>query len=490
MPLQLRHNQLQHPRYAEEFPKWLLVRDILNGKLALDKRGEERLPRPVGRLDEEYAAYQSRAVLYNATARTLDGYTGAIFRKKPTIEGVPDNMGYLLEDTDGEGNDIAQFAKTGVRDIIATGRHGLLVDYPRADNIRTLADEQKAGLKARIKAYSPESIVNWAVAKKGSKVVLSAVLLEETVEEVNTHWLDTEKSVRYRLLELDEDGLYSQSTLIEGEIINPETGKRETVWQEIEIIKPTLPNKKRLDYIPFILPGSIDSTPDPDLPPLFDLAILNLAHYRNSADWEEAVFMTGQPTPWISGLSDNFIQENQGKLRIGSRAAWLLPEGSATGLLESNANKNVIKQAMEMKELEMIGLGARLVQDTRHTGSESEQSVLLRRSSEQSILSCIADNYSKALTQCLKWASAWMGEDGSGITFRLNKDFFGGRLSHADLRELVAAWQSNVIPLSVVHDNMREGEIIKENTTNEQLRDMLETESPSAGDFALANVGE
>jgi hypothetical protein len=350
-------------------------------------------------------------------------------------------------------------------------------------NFPSLADEMKAGLKARIKAYTPESIVNWSVAKRGSQMVLSAVMLEEPYEELGYHKLDRNSMMRYRLLELDDDGFYIIRIMEPTERINPKTNQREDVLMQVEIIEPRLPGGKRLDFIPFMFVGSIDSTPDPDPSPLYDLAVLNLAHYRNSADWEEAVFMTGQPTPWITGLSDSFIEDYQGTLRIGSRTAWLLPEGSSVGLLESSADKNIIVKAMEMKELEMIGLGARLVQDTRNTGSESSESVMLRRSGEQSILACIADNYSKAITRCLKWCARWMGESEDEIEFKLNRDFFGARLSHADLKELIASWQAGAIPLSVVHDNMREGEIIPETVTNEELSQAIEEEMPSPGDL-------
>ena len=47
--------------------------------------------------------------------------------------------------------------------------------------------------------------------------------------------------------------------------------------------------------------GAENNSPDIDFPPLYDLAELNIGHYRNSADYEETSFIAGQPTPVVSG---------------------------------------------------------------------------------------------------------------------------------------------------------------------------------------------
>ena len=247
------------------------------------------------------------------------------------------------------------------------------------------------------------------------------------------------------------------------------------------MIKPKLPNGKRLSFIPFMFVGSMSNTPEIDKAPLYDLAVLNLAHYRNSADYEEALFMLGQPTPWITGLSDKFIEDNQGSLRIGSRAGWMLPEGCEVGLLESKAEKNLLQKGMELKEVEMLGLGAKIVQDSSSSGSESTQNVLLRRSSEASQVSSISSNVTAAITQCLVWVAMWMNEDPDDIQFELNRDFFSTRLSHQDVAALVSAWQGGAISHKILLDNFRRGEIVGELVTDEEVRNDIDEEEPALG---------
>lgn len=58
---------------------------------------------------------------------------------------------------------------------------------------------------------------------------------------------------------------------------------------------PTDYNGKQWDYIPFTFVGAIDNTPVIESAPLLELADLNLAHYIDSADFQESVYFVGQP---------------------------------------------------------------------------------------------------------------------------------------------------------------------------------------------------
>ena len=488
--IQLQKSGIEHPKYAKFKSRYKLIRDSVAGKEDIDEGGTTYLPKPNSYTDDRYTSYQTRAVFYNATARTLEGYLGAIFRKEATID-LPSNIGYLKDDTDGEGNTIVQFGKKVCRDVIAMGRHGILVDFPQANGIRTLKDERDANLQAHLISYSPESIVNWKTVKRGAKTILSSVLLEESnLVSDGVNPFDQDGGERWRMLQLDENGHYVQHVMSEMDVQNPKTLKMEKRVVVEETITPILPNGKPMTYIPFVFIGSETFTPEPDLPPLYDLAQLNVAHYRNSADWEQAVFMVGQPTPWISGLDDGFIEQYKNSLVIGSNVAWLLPDGAVAGILESKSDKNMIQKAMEVKEAEMIGPGARIVQDNTSRGSEATESVQLRRSGESSQLACISDNVSQAMVKAFGWANEWMGGKTENIVYQLNKDFFGQRLSHQDIAALVSAWQSGAIPHDILLDNLRTGEVISELETNEQVKGKIEADGPPLGMVEATPVQE
>lgn len=477
MTVMLEYSAIVHPDYDEVDEIWKLIRDVLGGKKYIDEEEETYVPNPGERDADEYAAYLKRACWYNATARTLEGYVGAIFRKDLEVE-VPQEIEYLLEDTDGEGSTITQFSKKSAKDVVGLGRYGLLVDFPVADNVKTLAEEQKLNLRPHILGFSPESIVNWREERRGARTILTQVLIRETYETVGYHVFDRHFGTRYRLLELDKDGFYVIRVLEQTTTKNEKGIEIPVYAQKEEELKPTLPGGKRLDFIPFLVVGSEDSTIKIDRPPLYDLAQLNISHYINSAELEDAAAVIGQPTTWINGVDPTFIQENYGKLKYGSRVTWLLPPESEAGMIESKSEKNLILKLLEKKEEEMIGLGARIVADTTVRGSEATESVKLRRSGEASVLASITDNISSAMKKVLEWAALWKGVENPEIKFKLNKDFFSARLSHQDISALVSAWQSGAISQSVMLDNLRNGEIISETKSNEDVINEIEEEGP------------
>ncbi len=74
-----------HPDYFENKGKWQRCRDVIDGEETVKERGEDYLPKPAGQTDDDYEAYKTRALFYNATGRTLDAMVGMVFRKAPEI---------------------------------------------------------------------------------------------------------------------------------------------------------------------------------------------------------------------------------------------------------------------------------------------------------------------------------------------------------------------------------------------------------------------
>src|SRR5512137_2637956 len=124
-----------HPEYDASLPAWLRARDVIAGEDAVKSAGEKYLPRLEAQTDEEYDAYRARASLFNATARTADGYLGLLFRRAPFIK-VPEGANALgkamrafVNDADMLGMSFASYARNVAREVIAVGRAGTLMDW-------------------------------------------------------------------------------------------------------------------------------------------------------------------------------------------------------------------------------------------------------------------------------------------------------------------------------------------------------------------------
>lgn len=443
--------------------RWALVRAICQGGGTSEL--VQYLPylnRHDGTIEnvERNRAYRERAVLYNATGRTRDGLLGLAFKRDPRgLDKLPTRLQYLAKDADGAGTSLYQQSQAALKHVLETGRHGLYVDY--SDAIRGPI----------IKAYSAESIINWRVSVIGGKSTLSLVVLAEEVEAGNGY--ETLMVEQWRELRLDESGQFVVRIFRRGEGERPE--------QVGDDMRPRSVGGP-LDFIPFIFIGAQNNDPAVDEAPLYDLAYLNRAHYRNSADYEDSVFLVGQPQPWISGLTEDWRDrlEADGKTYTGSRAAMLLPQGGAYGFAQPSPN-TMVKEAMDQKEKQMISIGARLIEATQanRTATESDND----KEASTSVLSMCCANVSEAYTQALQWCARYLdltlqGDEGQ---YSINQDFTRMTADPQVIAAIVGAWQAGAYAKSDVRAYLRRLGVLAVDRTDEDIDADLELEGPQLG---------
>lgn len=463
-----------HPEYEENFPVWKMMRDVIAGSRKIKAGKEAYLPKPAGRTDKDYDRYVQRAGFFDVTSKTVNGLTAGIFRKPPTIT-LPSVIEYLLDDADGRGTGLDQLSKFACNEVIALGRAGILVDFPSVP-VDKRADEEKAmNARAQLYVYRAENIINWNYSKVGATYQLDLLVLEEVrVEADPEDPFLFEKSIQWRALML-EGGQYVVSVWAD---VADEKGVTQLV--EVERFEPRLANDQRLDFIPFVFIGADDLTADVDKPPVLDIAEVNIGHYRNSADYEDALYMVGQPTPVITGLSAQFIDKHAGELVIGSRAAWLLPSDAAASLLELKRDLSVLSGALADKQGQMVALGARLIEG-RRTGVEAAETIRLRQTGEASVLSSISVNVSRAFQMALTWAAEWMKAGSTAeVEFEANTDFFNQKMTPEELKALVTSWQGGAISQQDLFDNLVAGEVLAHDRDFDEYLEQLETAPPPA----------
>ncbi len=428
-----------------ELPRWQLIRDCVDGQQALKAKGILYLPMPnptdkSAENKARYAQYVERALYYNVTDRTLNGLAGQVFLRDPLVE-IPNVMDPLKVDVDGAGVGLDQQAKRSLRNVLAFGRTGLFVDYPPTESPTTKAQQTEGYIRPTITSYNAWDIINWRTTIKGARKLLSLVVLrEEYVAEDDGY--EAKILCQYRVLRLVEN-VYTV------EIHREQEGKLGLYQKYVPLNSSGQP----LDEIPFQIIGSENNDDRIDKSPIYDLATVNIAHYRNSADYEESCFLVGQPTPVLSGLTQTWVDTVlKGKVHLGSRAAIPLPaDGSAT-LLQAQPN-TIVYEAMEQKERQMVALGAKLVETTevQRTFGEAQ----LEEAAETSILATSAKNVSAAYTDALQWAAGFMTGDGAEVKYELNTDFPATRMTPQDRAQLVAEWQGGAISFTEMRDQLR-----------------------------------
>ena len=430
-----------HPEHLAASALWARMRDCAAGEEAVKARRLEYLPRPGGQSERAYRAYLARAVWYGATERTLNGLAGAIFRHPPAVE-APEALTTQLDSIAADGGPFEGLAQSVTREALLAGRAGLLADRP--------ADAEGTPYLA---LYPAESILNWESAPRAGRQRLTRLVLREDMERCRELLLDASGHYRVRLWRRK----------------SRQTGSYEISQEH----RPTRAGQP-LESIPFGFVGARSLSPAVEKPPLADLAGMNLAHYRNSADYEQSLFLTGQPTPWIAGR----LEARERPTSIGSGTIWHLPEGCSVGMLEfTGAGLEALRQAMLDKEARMVQLGARLLEAPKRA-AETAEAVRLRGVAEASSLSILAETVGRGLTQALRHLAWWQGLDPAAISVRLNRDFVEARLTAPDILALVESWQKGAISRRTLHDNLRDGEVLPPGRDFAEEQHLIETEQP------------
>lgn len=462
------------PEVDAMLPKWNMISDCIAGQEAVKKQKTKYLPKPnaadeSAQNDARYEAYVTRAVFYNVTANTLSGLVGQAFNSDPVSE-YPPELEPLWYDCDGKGVTLIQQAKKALTSNLAFGRCGLLVDFPpsaknEGGELRPFTRQEVMDGLARpvIQYYGPDTIINWRYEQVGAISVLALLVLTEDYI-IRDDGFEIERGQQCRVLRM-RNGVY------EVELWRRTDEKQEGPFELVSITQPTDATGSTLKSIPFFFIGSQNNDAQIDKPPMYDIANLNIGHYRNSADYEDSVYMVGQPTPYFSGLTKTWVEEVlKGEVQLGSRAAVPLPEGGQAGLIQASPN-SMVKEAMEQKERQMVALGAQLVEDKqvqRTLGEAKMENAMIA-----STLTSCARNVSQAYESALIVAASFsLSEvDPESIKFQLSTDFAISKMPAQERQQLLLEWQGGIISFTEARTQLRQSGIAT--LDDEEARDEI-----------------
>lgn len=441
-------------------PLYNKIRDCIDGPDAVKKGREKYLPVPCAEDESEenlirYENYLIRAVFYNVTARTLNGFVGEMFKREPTLK-LPALLEIIQEDANGDGVTLVQSCKRAAFFTLGWGRAGVFTDYPNTGEGASRRQIKEGDIRPTINIYEPWRVINWRTKTRGAKQVLSLIVLKEQYI-ISDDGFEVKHDWQYRVLRLGKSEENKEGGLTDSEDVYTVE-----VWQKqggklgiAETYQPRDAKGQLLDEIPFTFLGCENNDSIVDNPPLGDLAELNIAHYRNSADYEEACFITGQPTLIISGLTEDWYKEVlKGKIRFGSRGGIPLNKDGDAKLLQAEANTMPF-EGMAHKERQMVAIGAKIVEQA--TVQRTATETVAEASSENSILISVANNISAAIRFSLEWCAIFQGADENSVEFDINTDFELTSLSSEERKQTISEWQAGAISFTEMRDRLRKG---------------------------------
>ena len=438
---------------------------------------EEYLPKLNGQDKKQYNSYKKRAVFFGAMSRTVTALVGAIDRKPPEVKGA-NNLKDFMKDVTGTGISLDEFLKDVEEEVMISGRVIVCVDRKNSSDNRPY-----------LVWYKSEDCINWFSEQYTDfDKRLTGMIFRES-------YYDVDKDNKYKQVQKDQ---YREFIMQDGNVtVNIWRNKNEEKTSEFgNVEKPeyeisetyTLTNRgKALGFIPCVPVVSDGSPFEVSQPPLLDLVDVNLAHYRNSADYEHGMHWTALPTPVLTGLNGK-----DSKISIGSGSAIILPDpqSSAMFLEFSGQGLSTIKTAMDHKEMMMSALGARMLA-SRMDQSTSAEVARINYSGETASLCNVARSMSRGMTRLLKMVSEWENNKGfDNIEVHLNEDYVDTKLVGADLTALMAAYQGGAISLDSLIWNMSSGELLPMGRTVEDEIALIEADVDKEAEFAMGFEGE
>lgn len=454
-----------HSDYTRRTIQWARIRDALEGQDEIKENGESYLPRPDGMSNDAYTAYKDRAQYFPVVERTLRGMSGMVFRH-PIKAELPTRLEPLVEAATTSGFSLEVMAENVINELLSVGRYGILVDYPQ--------DNTTATSIPYLATYTAENITDWQVQLIDGLRTLTRVVLKDDFDSDDE---DVNDAAEMRLeLILNEEGNYEVRKWISN---TADGNKKEGSDTFILYGEPKVPtvNGKPIKRIPFVFINAYDLRPEVDKPPMLDLVDVNLGHYRNSADYEHALFLTAQPTPWVAGA----ITEANKPTQIGSGAFWVLPENATCGMLEfTGAGLEAQSKAMSDKEDRMASLGARMINEGK-TRNEASDTARMRGRGEMSLLTNVVNMGEAGIERAMRIAAEWVTGKPDDVEVKLNRDWIETKMDAQTLNALVKSWQSGAFSHQTLYENLQTGEIARVDRTFEDEKDLIEEEGGDLG---------
>lgn len=453
----------RHPDYLVREPQWKRCRDADGGQDPVKAAGEEYLPRLGGQDQTQYDAYKKRGLYLEAFGRTVQGLSGAVFRKDPVFDHRESpEIEDFLEDVTGDQQPLIRFAQRALNENLKTGWIGIRV---------TMDPDPSTENRPRLVLVEAESIINWA--DDGSWIILEEKILEADPEDPFAR----KEVLQWRRLYIDALGQYQVALWRENEqAAVADGGEKFILVEEFTPLRLGEP----LTEIPFWVISGNQRSRTPGKPPLLGLADASFDHYRMMTDYRHGLHFTALPTPWFAGFN------RKDAILIGSETAIVSENANAkAGMLEfAGQGLNPLKDAIEAVMQYMAALGARLLEQTKKV-AEAAETHKIRAAAEQTTIQSIAKTTGETLSEVVQVALWWGNMQDDTFTMTMNTDLIDAEVDVNLLKQLSADLMAGHISYETYYHNLETAELTRPNVTAEAEQALIgEVEDDTFADAA------
>lgn len=351
-----------HPDYSILAPALKAVRDCAAGGYFVKLENYTYLPHP-SQVDttspeaqQRYREYLAGAEFDDIPQMTLKSWLGRMKFKDAAFD-IPDRLSYLLENADNDGVSLAGLIEQTASNVMQVGWHLLVAEYmnaPKAGETMSAADAATRNVRAAIKSYNRESVMDWSFARVNGVLQLNYLKLYECRSELDATTGSRTDVKEYLVLALDEVGAYYWQKF-DSEIITQQYAERNYVtvagkplrWLPVDIVCD-------IEQPAGVMPKSLGL-----LSPICEKI---LSRYRVSADFKESMKYM-RSTQFTSGWTEHSWELYKAingidYLPSGPRALVNLPEGVTVGATSvTQTVEHYFKYLLEVNKEDVMALG-------------------------------------------------------------------------------------------------------------------------------------
>lgn len=186
---------------------WTKAGDIIEGRASMVAGGELYLPKFPNESPKDYSFRLKSAKFTNIYRDVVEGLAQKPFSREVALsgDGIPARVAGIVEDIDGRGNHLHVFAAEAFFSGINKAIHWILIDYTKAKGLRTVADEQAAGVRPYWVHIPAESVVNIESKIIKGREQLTLVAILEAKGRVRT-FERVESTITWRVEVTDDKG--------------------------------------------------------------------------------------------------------------------------------------------------------------------------------------------------------------------------------------------------------------------------------------------
>lgn len=436
-------------------PAWAIVDALMGGTLAMRAAGVSLLPKFPSEEQKAYDARLACATLYPAYSRTVDTLTGKPFSKPVTLgDNIPAVVRAYLDDVDLQGRNLHVFAADLMHMALSHGLCGVLVDFPQASGVRTLADERARGLRPYWVFVKPGEILGWKAQRVNGQWTLTQLRLMESIDE--------------------DDGEFGTRSVSQVRVLTPGAWRTYRQNDKQEWV-PHEDGVTTIKYIPFVPVYGKRTGFMTAKPPMLEMAHLNVEHWQSASDQQTIVHVARVPVLAVSGIDDD-----KWELKLGAASAVRLPTGAEMKYVE-HTGAAIESGRLSIKDIEdrMRQAGAEMlvIKPGAITATEVASDNAIGMCDLQRLVQSTQDAINQALQVTSDWVTA-----GPGGSVTIFNDFGAMTMAEASAQLVLSAQQSGLVSKGTAIDELKRRGILSESVDAEAEAALVEAEGPKLGD--------